>query len=421
MLYNKPMIVIAADTATRRWEVPDGLWRKVTLLSRIRLRRTVAEGILPLLGELEGLYLKDHPKMTPRLIGRTLEIVENDDLALEEGLRLFDLAVSEGLIVFAGTDGPVSSGTSTVGACGLTLSQARRVFLRRAAEVVLERSGRAAKVFRTYVGSWAVDDPRALQRLRLLMKLDPALLREFALGLGGNLILLLDVHEEYLRSLATCSPGNFLRPLRRVLKRDFPRVLEWSPSLLCAAAQSLDSDLKVSAMGHSLLRLHDPDKVRALGRWEVAERDVVAKDSRGHRVRRKKMVSHIREVKGQLGAEFDRLLSWSAKAIEQAGNWSDNEFGQLKPFLKYLDDKVMDTLLPLSVKQKVEVLDGLWTKGGREFMEKGLAEGGGVAALRSVVQAFEDMAARGSAPSNLKATIESGFFDSQLGHYLNHR
>ncbi len=70
MAERRKFIVISDRTGTDWWQWPDEMWRKWPLLQRIRLRRTMAEQLLPLLGQLEELYLKDTPlcKRMVRLI-----------------------------------------------------------------------------------------------------------------------------------------------------------------------------------------------------------------------------------------------------------------------------------------------------------------------------------------------------------------
>ena len=106
MADRRRVLTITADTAKAGWERPDDLWRRVSLLRRVRLRRTIAKHVLPVLQQLESLYLRDHLGASPRLVGKSISQIEADDIAIEAGLYLFDLALSEGLIVFDGNDSP---------------------------------------------------------------------------------------------------------------------------------------------------------------------------------------------------------------------------------------------------------------------------------------------------------------------------
>ena len=91
MAERRKFIAISERTAAAWWQWPDEVWRKWPLLQRIRLRHTMADHVLPLLGKLEDLYLKQNMGAKPRLSGRTLEQVETDDVAIEAGLYLDDV------------------------------------------------------------------------------------------------------------------------------------------------------------------------------------------------------------------------------------------------------------------------------------------------------------------------------------------
>ena len=48
-------------------------------MQRLRLRRTIEGHVLPVLQELQGLYLRDRLGATPRLVGKSFAEIEKDD------------------------------------------------------------------------------------------------------------------------------------------------------------------------------------------------------------------------------------------------------------------------------------------------------------------------------------------------------
>ena len=231
MADRRRVLTITADTAKAGWERPDDLWRRVSLLRRVRLRRTIAKHVLPVLQQLESLYLRDHLGASPRLVGKSIGQIEADDIAIEAGLYLFDLALSEGLIAFDGNDSPPDE-SKPAGSCSMTIEEVRRHYLGMASGLIIKKAGhRAAKREHSLEGM-ELDGVGGLQTLRLLGRFDPSSIRELSKGLKGRLRMLIEQDTQYLEVLNKCRPIHFLRALRYAHGNNLRVILDWTPDFI---------------------------------------------------------------------------------------------------------------------------------------------------------------------------------------------
>ena len=421
MTERRRTVTISTDTARAWWQLPDGLWRKVGLLQRLRLRRTIEGHVLPVLQELEGLYLRDRLGATPRLVGKSFAEIEKDDVAIEAALFLFNLALSEELLAFAGDKGrPVSSETAAVGSCGMSMRAARRLYLGRACRIILEKAGHAATGKDDAFARIDFEDVRELQKLRNFVRFDPLSVRELKKGLKGRMGELLQRDEAYLEVLHKCRPIQFMRALRYALAEGFSQIAKWEPEFLAAVAEGLDHSAKIMALGTTLLSIEDPEVVRALGTWPMKE--VPAKGGGKGGKKRKKFVTRIGQVKELMGGDFQKLLACSPEVIKDAASWKNEDLTQFRNYLEILTPGLMDALAPLPVKQKVALLDGLWTKLGRDFMEHDIKQPGGISVIENILGEYQEMTKRGSAPKDIKGAIEgSDIFDKHMARFLRKR
>ncbi|MDP6388564.1 MAG: hypothetical protein QF654_01555 [Alphaproteobacteria bacterium] len=423
--------VISRRDGRKWWEQPDALWQRLGPLRRHRLRRVVRAHILPLLQELEELHLRDHGDASPLLTGRSLGEIERDDLAIEATLHILDLALSAGLVALGepgnGADRPPPpDGTVPVGATGMTLQEARMHYLAIAARLIVKGSDQDPKKAREYLDGLDLVEAGQLHKLRLLMGLEPLSVMELHAGLKGRLRLMMEKDDDYLDAFGGGSGGSFLRPLRFALRDDFPAILKWSPDFIRAIAEGLDHSAKIVALGSSILEVEDPEVIRALGKWPMKEIDPksdewkgkAAKDRRNKK--RKRYITRIAQVKKALGPEFRMLLTSSPTLIEQAGGWSNQQIGKIRHYLQYLNGEVLDTMAPLEFDHQVGLMEGLWETLGRSFMENDLTSDAGVTAVRGIITEIEDMASRGTAPSDVKAVIEGGLFNKHMSPFLAH-
>ena len=412
--------IIDASSGSARWQVPDRYWRQLRLLQRVRLRRTIEFQVLPVLQKLESLYLRDQLGARPRIAGKTLSQIENDDVALEAALYLFELALSEDLIDFINT-GPLGEELQAdleedaVGGCGLTLAEVRQLYIRRAARLILNRGGVAAKARRKTFKEMDVDDMSSLHKLRLVVGFDEASMKELDKGLEGRLDRLLESDVEYLRILYSCCPNKFLRALRHSLGWDFPTILDWSPEFAAAVAGSLDHSAKIMALGVSLLGIKDPEVVHALGRWPMKE----IKGERKGRRRRKTYTSRIEAVRTALDRHFPALLDAGPRAVQDAGTWTDDDLARLRRFSPCLNSAVLRALAALPFAQKIAILEGLDERLGQNRLKSTLAKPAGIAAVEGIVSDLRDRAVNGEAPTDLKtAIVAGGMFDHRVNDLM---
>lgn len=415
MGFQRKCVVIGPETGAKAWEIPAALWRKVGLLQRVRLRRTVSEVVLPVIAELEQLYLQQNLGAEPRIAGRSLAAIEADDVAIEAGLYLFELALGEGLISLGPKGKKVSK--EPVGSCGLGLDEAKKVFLRRAVHLILEKSERRDPDIEKHLKGIAIKTAADLKNVRRIALFDPLTVNELHEGLKGNLGGLVAQDKVYLDVLHRCGPIKFLRALRYGLGKRFPEFLKWSPDFITAVAEGLDHGAKITALGAGLLEIENPDAIRAFGRWGIKE--VAAKEGEG---KRKKVVTRIGQVKELMGPQFKLLLKASPALIDEAGRWSDEEIKSMRNFLPFLGEESIAALAPLPVPMKVGLLDGLWDKLGREFIEGDLALPTGARVIRDIVAELDEMRQRGSNVKDLKALVAgSDLLNHHMGPFLHRK
>jgi hypothetical protein len=370
--------------------------------------------VLPVLCQLERTYLSEQLGAKPRLAGRTLDDIENDDVALEAALFLFELALKEDLIVFARAVAESGEKRSdpelgAVGGCGLTLRQVKAIYCRRAAELMLQKCAPAAAHQRQALEEIEIEDPASLHKFRLLVKLHPSSVGELRKGLIGQLGRLLENDADYLRVLQALSPIGCLRALRYALRGDFFRILQWHPEFVSAVAESLDHGAKIMALGKCLLTIHDPAVVRALGAWPMTEveiEDEVSCQSYTHSGHSKHR-TRISEVRQLLGPDFARLLRCGAVVVAEAGGWSNPQLARFQVYLTRLKPAVLARLTALPFEFRMTVLDSLLATYDDDLIDRALARPDGLALLERLVDEIGDLVRKGKSPQFVNAMIGS--------------
>ena len=105
--------------------------------------------------------------------------------------------------------------------------------------------------------------------------------------------------------------------------------------------------------------------------------------------------------------------------IDETAAWTKEEIKKFRQYLRHINGEVIEVLAPLSFDQKVGILEGLWTKLGKSFIEQHLETPAGVSVIRNLVAGIEEMAARGKAPKNLKGLIsDTTILDKHLAGFL---
>jgi len=403
-------VTVPKSAGKKWWQVPDSLWQKVPSLQQTRMREGLEKHIFPVLQDLEALYPGQYE---PYVLGKTFKEVEEDPRSIEGGLYLFELAQQEGLLEFERKKGSKKGRKGPVGSCGMSVDDIKTFYLRKAANTLLTNAGHKMKRLDEYFSENELKDIGHLSGLTILVRFDPLSISELQIGLKGRLDKLLAKDELYLETLRECKPVVFLRALRKSLGNDFPSILEWKPDFMRAVAEGLDHSAKITALGHTLMFIEDPDIIRALGTWQMKE--VVAENKAGQK--KKRYITRIGQIKTLLGEDFDKLLGGNARLVERLGGWRDEEVDQIKFYLNYVTPEVMDTLEPLPFKLQVGILDGLWDTQGRSFMEGPINdESKGLKAIRGIVTQITKAMEADNMPGDVRALIKSGFYSKHTAH-----
>ena len=387
-------VVIPAKAGRKWWHIPDGFWQKKLQDERIHL--VMDEYILPLLIRLEALI---PGRKTSFFKGKTIVDVEANQTSMQGLLYFLDLALAENLLVFEGGKGV----RAPVGATGLTVTQLRNHYLVMAAKTMV-KGQRGAKPVLAYIASNGVTDLSQLPRFKALAQFHPASLAELRIGFREGLEPVMAKDDDYLRALAEAHPVHFVRALRVGLEKEFPLILTWSPEFVRTVNSSLDHSAKVVALGKSLIFIEDPKIIAALGKWPIKE--VPAKNKKG-----RKWVSRIGQIKELLGDEFEKILTSSPDLLEQVGNWTDDEVEQMRFYFSYIKPPVMEALRPLDFQHQIGILNGLWDRLGREFMEGVINKPRGLKGVSGIVGKILEMIERDSAPTDVREMIKQDFFN----------
>lgn len=418
MIDNRKCVVVTYATGTRPWEVPSALWSKLGLLQKIRLKRTVTQYILPVLQQLEELYLKEQLGATPRIAGRSPAEIEQDDVAIEASLYLFDLALQEGLIEFQDSNGEVLT-KGPVGCCGFSIAQAKAHYLDIAVKIIFEQDeGSRDKDVDEQLKGIEVETVADLQTVRKLVRFDPLSVSELHKGLKGRLESLLQQDKAYLDILHRCEPISFLRALRYALGKNFADILKWEPEFIAAVAEGLDHNAKITALGPEILSIEDPAVIRAFGTWAMKE----VKPKGPRKTKKKKYITRIGQVKEAMGKEFTMLLTASPSVVEEVGNWSNQEIEAIRHFLPHLSSESIETMKALSFEMRVSMLEGLWDRLGRNFVENDLKTPEGTAVIANIVNELTELLKKGSAAKDVRNLLtKSDLLDHTIMDYVNRK
>jgi len=420
MANERPDPVVIHSGGGKLWEFPDALWRKIPALQGIRLRRTINEQVLPLLYQLDDMFPRSGNSKHRHIKGLSLSEIEADMSSTVMTLHLFDIALEQGLLNFAATGAKKGARKGTkpgpktpLGNCGMNIAEARRFFLENAARDILKEAGHDPKNLHAMLGNYEIKDPSSLFKLKLMVGFDPLTISELKEGLRGNLGKLFERDEAYFAVLKQAKPTNFLRPLRKTLGKDFAAILEWDSIFIRAVAEGLEHNAKIIALGRSLLDIEDPEIVTALGRWPIEEA-IVKDKAKG---KKKTYITRIDQVRSLLGDEFRILMKSNAAVVDQAGAWTDDEIERIKFFVGYINADVLEAMSTLPFAYTVYIMEGLWSRLNRDFMEQHITTPDGISALKAIIDKVKEMGIEATTPKKVKGMIENNFFDQQLSKF----
>ena len=197
---DRPEPITIGSGGGKWWEFPDALWQKIPALQRKRLRRTVSERILPLLHQLDDLVPRPKSSKTPKISGKSLEEIEGNVPRTMMAMKLFDLALSEGLISFQGASNGKGkakkvSAKAPAGCCGLNPANARTLFLEEAAGRILADAGHDPKKLDEILGSYVLKDPASLHKLEMMALFNTLTFSELKVGLSGRMGKFFDMDD----------------------------------------------------------------------------------------------------------------------------------------------------------------------------------------------------------------------------------
>lgn len=400
-------VVLDGGLGKRWWEQPDFIWRGRDSVRERRLHVTLSRFVLPLLKALEALQREHYPDAELVLKGKTLEQVENDPVALEFALFLYELALDKDLILTRQRKGGAVSVrqrlTGTVGSCCLTPNEVAQRYVCHLAGPILESGGHSAEDLKAYIPTNAQSSAASLARLRILSSLNKAVVTEMREGLG-DLGDLAKKDQAWLDTLATAHPTHFLRPMRKALEDSFEIILGWSVALLQSAIAALDHPVKILALGGDVEVIDNPAIFQALGTWPTG------KGPQGE------MLSRISLIKRQVGEKtFVHLLQGSPGLLNELGAWPPKKIELYKEFLTILTGPVLKILKPLEDAHRLAVMDALTTRFGPKILSEAFQSKQGLSALQGVVNEIATMNQTAKqTPTKVRNLIAGSYFDGYL-------
>ena len=402
-------ITLSGGLGRKWWQIPDALWRRSSSVRERRLRLTLARQILPLLQKIEAVQLEKNPSATLFLKGKSVDQVIKDPISLELAMYLYELALSEGLIRHAPKKGERAASIRSyldepIGSCAMTPNEIARRYVLMLATPILKNGGHDPKDINVFLSTFMQSRVQSIGRLRLLAKLNKAIINEMRSGLS-SLDELLQKDEKWLQALCNVDAAAFLRPMRDTLDRDFPDILNWSVAVLEAAAKNLDRPEKIIALGDVVAEINDPAMFDALGSWPTAN------DENGN------FICRIGQIKESLGDKlFSKLINGSPALVRDIGAWPQKKIDMYRPYLGVLTGPSMQLLESLDEGQTIAVLDGLVEKFDMSVISRALKKKEGLVMLQGVVNELKLMNRNSKqTPDKIKKLVLGTYFDDYMG------
>ncbi len=381
----------------------------------------VAERIFPLLCELEEKALSSENWILKT--GSFADGIQNDR-SLERGLVLFEGALENKLIHFWNGEGSEREAytdvTQPLGACGLSLEDARAYFLERSAEIIFKDNPTALEKLRT-VGL-KLD---SLPKLRILAEIDPLALDELQKGLGrsfGDLVIKKDY--PFVKALSKLKAFH-VRSMNKIMEKKVQGILFWEAERVDAVIRNFECVEQFTDMAELFEHIGNPDVLDAIGTWE--KRDITEKVNSERRTKGLKVLkgrrfeTDIGVIRRMLGPHFATLLSSTPDMIRIIGKLVANvrllpdeeqekrreEFQTfIRRYIEYLNVGLLRALTvvgdegdeKLSYREIIAILDGIWAKPnfGAPFFEGIFQTGPGALGIAALVHEFVDLKKRGT-------------------------
>ncbi|MEO5375254.1 MAG: hypothetical protein H7840_13420 [Alphaproteobacteria bacterium] len=398
---------------------------------------------------LQGLEEAAMPGDQRILAGMKFDAAFNDDRAIERCLLLFKVARENAVIEFrTGAKRRIIANDderSMIGACGMSVAASERFYLYRAGRLIFKNHSKVRFNAKTML-----TDHTVLPRLRLLASMEPDALPMLQIALGERFKELIYPENQVRLQAIALLKSYHVRGLYESLGARASDLAGWTPEFITAIAEALSCYEQVRDIGQYFMVVKGAPAIRALGKWST--RDVTEKvNEELTRRGRPKVVGQAFEtdigiVRTLLTGDFAALMEQPPELLEAVrimvaqlrGITKKNERSDrieefrlfCKRYLGYMTPQILNSLHlldvgegdaapPISFREALGILEGLWSKEGigRAFFEQALPTHHGSAALKNLVDDLLVMKQRGSIKANTDiAAILSGsdLFDSHL-------
>ena len=406
-------IILSKDTGRKWWHIPDSLWRRNQAIRERRLSITLRRHIFPLLQKIEAVQLEKNPSAKLYLKGKTFDQVIADPVALELAMYIYEMALGEGLIRHSPSNREKAISIrydldGAVGSCGITPNDVARRYVSILAGPILQSGGHGANDIGVFLSSFLQTRVQSINRLRLLAKINKITINEMRQALP-SIDQLLQKDEKWLIVLSGIDGAMFLRPLRQVLKNDFPEILKWSDTHLVAAAKGLNRPEKIIALGESILEIKDPAMFDAFGSWPTSD------DGNGNLVCR---ITQIKETLG--GSLFSKIAKGSPALVRDIGSWPQKKLDLYKPYLGVLTGPAMKLLEGVDEGQGIAMIDGLVEKFDMPVIASAFKKKEGLLMLQGMINELKTMNRNSKqAPDKIKKLVLGTYFDDYMGNILS--
>ena len=385
-----------------------------------RLLKATA-GIYPTLRELEEKALPPESRL---LTSNVFANAVNDDRCLERGLILFEGAMQNKLGHFWNGEGSnrkaYNDPSQPLGACGLSLNDARQYFLDRAANIIFKDNPAPLEKLRDI--ALRLD---YLPKLRVLNGIDNLALDELQKGTGKlfeDLIVKKDL--AFLKALSRLKAFQ-VRAMNKILEKKIQGILFWEAERVEAVINNFDCVEQFTDLGELFEYIIDPQVLNAIGTWD--KRDITERVNSERRTKGLKLLkgrrfeTDIGVIRRMLGQHFPALLASSPEMIRVVGKLvadvrllpeeeQEERSEEFQIFIRrYIGYLNVDMLRALTIlggddeekityKEIIALLDGIWAKPnfGAPFFEGVFQTGPGALGIAAMVREFLDLKRRGT-------------------------
>lgn len=408
-----------------------------------RLELTVRR-LYPTLQKIEKAAVPDGKKY---LAGTSFANAQKDDLAIERGLILFDIAWEGGVIEVRDRKGqPLehNSREDATAACGVEVSATERFYLYKAARIICKDHRKV-----DFNRKGMIKDVSALPVLRQLATIEPPGLDIMFEGMKLRFRDLLIPNKRPVADALSRLKPYHIRGLSEALDDRMADVIDWSPELIEALAEAFHCAEQISDLGPHIEILRTPDALKAIGQWHTKDATQKINEERarhGKPTVDRAFETDIKVLRKLLGREFVLILEQPPPLLEAVGGMVKS-LREVKPgkertekvdalrkfaqrYLNLMTPEALDALQlrsddgdSLSFGDALGILEGLFSKPGlgNRYFKENLPTPEGVESLRCVVEQFKEMQRRGSIKPGTDVSaiiVTSDLFDGCVEKFM---